>query len=201
MGFGEEFRKAYGRGTQYRAFGTADRTRLAGQLPDFFLDLLESDGWASYRDGLLWAIDPRDFEPVMNAWTFPPDFGNLVPIVRTAFGAVYALRTFTTARGTPGLSVVNLDPHIAEYSIVGPVAEKFLTESIAEEDYIKSVFREADARRAAKNVGPIAWNEMYGYEPALALGGSGKPETVRRFNMFNHHLLLSQLGELKARRY
>ena len=32
-------------------------------------------------------------------------------------------------------------------------------------------------------------------------GGSGKPETVRRVNLFNHHALLSQLTELKNRKY
>lgn len=73
-----------------------------------------------------------------------------------------------------------------------------MTKSIARDRYIKTL-HEADVQRAAKDVGPLAWDEMYGYEPALALGGSGKPETVRRFNFFNHHLLLTQLGEVKRR--
>ena len=59
----------------------------------------------------------------------------------------------------------------------------------------------ASARRAAQVVGPVASNEMYGYEPALALalGGSGKPETVRRLDLFAHHVLLSRLTPLKVR--
>ena len=75
-----------------------------------------------------------------------------------------------------------------------------LTRSIARDRYVKTL-HQADAQRAAKAVGPLGWDEMYGYEPALALGGSGDPETVRRLNIFNHDLLLSQLGELKLRKF
>jgi hypothetical protein len=199
MGFGEEFRKAYGQGVQYRAFTNADRNRLAGKVPGYLLDLWESDGWAGYRNGLLWMVDPDDFAPVLAAWNVPND-PPLIVVARTALGELFLLGSFRAPNGSLAPKVLALDPHSASYSTVGLVAEKFLTRSLADEDYLKATLQEADTKRAAEDVGPIAWNEMYGYEPALALGGSGKPDTVRRLNIFTHHLLLSQLLPLTLRR-
>ena len=199
MGFGEVFRTAYGDGVQYRAFTKADRNRLEGRVPDYLLDLWESDGWAGYRDGLLWMVDPDEFAPILAAWHVPDD-PPLITVARTAMGELFLLGSFRAPNGSLAPKVLALNPHSASYQTVGLVAEKFLTRSIANEDYLKPAMQEAETKRAAKDVGPIAWNEMYGYEPALALGGSGKPDTVRRYDIFTHHLLLSQLVPLKLRR-
>jgi hypothetical protein len=200
MGFGEVFRKAYGQGVSYRAFLKADRDRLEGRVPGYLLDLWESDGWAGYRDGLLWMVDPDEFVPVLAAWNVPND-PPLIVVARTAMGQLFLLGSnFRAPNGAPAPKVLVLNPHSASYNTVGLVAEKFLTRSIADEDFLKPAMHEAETKRAAKDVGPISWNEMYGYEPALALGGSGKADTVRRFDLFTHHLLLSQLVPLKLRK-
>jgi hypothetical protein len=198
MSFGEKFREAYGQGEQYRVFDLEEQNRLQSVVPDFLLELWKTDGWAGYRNGLLWTVDPQDFAPVVSAWKLPVKPGLVV--ARTAFGLIYMLKEFVTEQGVKGISIVGLNPHTGDYTVVGPTARRFLTESLAQPDYIKSVLWEPQAKRAAADVGPLAWDEMYGFEPALALGGSGKPETVRRYNVFNHHLLLSQLVEAKSRK-
>lgn len=124
MGFGEEFRKAYGQGKPYRAFDQVTRTRLAPTVPAYLLDLWESDGWASYRDGLLWFVDPRDFEPIVKAWRLP-EKTMLITVARTAFGELYLLGSFTADDGTSADSVLALNPHSAEYSFVGPLLSSF----------------------------------------------------------------------------
>jgi hypothetical protein len=199
MGFGEEFRRAYGQGTSYRQFDDAARSRLAPRIPDYLLALWDVDGWASYRNGLLWFVDPEDFDPVVQAWNLPEE-SPLAVVARTAFGHLYLLGKFAATDGSSVESIIALNPHIAEYSFVGPYAEQFLTRSIARDQYVRTL-HEADVRRAAKDVGTLAWNEMYGYEPALALGGSDDPANVRRLNIFTHHLLLSQLGPAKLRQF
>jgi hypothetical protein len=195
----DEFRNAYGTGTRYRAFGSADRERLASTVPAFILDLWEADGWAGYRDGLFWTCDPQEYEPVVAAWKIPES--PLLVVARTALGKLYLLGSFKTQSGGSAHGVLGLNPHTGDYSFVGQRAEKFLTISITKEDYITEALQEPEAKRAAKAVGPLAWDEMYGYEPALALGGSGKPDTVRRYNIFNHQILLSQLVAAKLRKF
>lgn len=195
----DDFRKAYGKAKQYRPFQDGDRDRLASIVPDYLLELWQADGWAGYRNGLLWTLDPHEFAPVVAAWKLPES--SLVAVARTAFGKLYLLGSAITPRGTPAPVIWGLNPHTGEYSMVGPVAEKFWTKSIAKESYITTALQEPETTRAANDVGLLAWDEMYGYEPALALGGSGKPDTVRRFNIFNHQLLLSQLVEPKLRQF
>lgn len=198
MGLGEEFRQVYGQGKQYRPCGPAEQARLEPAVPEYLLEHLKLDGWAGYRDGLLWTVDPQDFEPVVQAWKLPGK--HPIAVARTAFGSLYLLREFVTPKGTTGFAILELNPHTGDYMLVGPSARIFLTESLAQPDYFKTILREADAKRAARDQGPLAWDEMYGYEPALALGGARKPENVRRVNIFNHHLLLSQLVEAKVRK-
>lgn len=189
-----KFREAYGQGEQYRSCEPGDRSQLEGLVPDFLLELWTADGWAGYRGGLLWTVDPRDFQYVVSAWDLPRDPG--LVIARTAFGSLYMLSEFLVEEGLKEISVVEFDPHMGDYMVAGPVAKRFLVEELAKSEYIKNVLREVDVKRALHDVGPLAWDEMYGYEPALALGGSGEPEGVRRYNIFNHHLMLSQLVEV-----
>ena len=202
--FGEEFRAAYGTGVRYREFGPDDRRRLSDTVPEYLLNLWETDGWAGYRDGLLWTVDPSDFTDVVAAWNLPADLmehGPLVPVARTAFGTLYLLKYYLTAKGDLAQSVLNVDPVRGIYSVVGPWGPRFLTRTIAQEDYIEVVFDEPLARRVAVDLGGLEWNEMYAYEPALALGGSGAAETLRQVNIFAHHMFLSQAMTLRNQKY
>jgi hypothetical protein len=198
MAVDDEFRKAFGHGTQVRVCGPADEERLKSVVPEFLLELWKEDGWASYRDGLLWTVDPKDFESVVRAWKLPDR--PPIAVARTAFGSLYLLREFVTKKGTPGFAILELNPHTGHYMVVGPSAKPFLFGELAQPDYIKTVLREADAQLASKDQGPLAWDEMYGYEPALALGGSREPAHVRRVNIFAHHQLLSQLVDVELRK-
>lgn len=192
------FHDAFGEGKRYRACQPEDLQKFSF-LPEWFLKLWEQDGWAGYRNGLFWTIDPEQFAPLVELWS-PPQ-SPLFPVARTAFGTIYLLKEFRAESGNIAYSVAEIDPHTASYSIVGPGARLFITEAIAKPDYIKDVFWEPKVKRAAKDLGPLEWNEMYAFEPALALGGSGKPETVRKVNLFDHHTMLAQLGELKFVKY
>ncbi|MNE90069.1 hypothetical protein D3C80_1875430 [compost metagenome] len=44
--------------------------------------------------------------------------------------------------------------------------------------------------RAVKKYGPLAPDEMYGFEPALVLGGSSSLENLRRLKLDPHLLIL-----------
>jgi hypothetical protein len=199
MPFGEEFRASFGVGKQYRAFTSSDRQRLASTVPTYLLDLWEVDGWASYRDGLLWFVDPDDYAPVLALWNISQGTPSLtLPLVvaRTGFGNLYYLETHIAPNGSKVQEINELDPHISKYLGVGPFAEKFLTRSLAKLDYFRNVLMEPEVQQATNAVGALEWNEMYAYEPALSLGGSGRAETVRRVNIFAHHAMLSQMQQM-----
>jgi hypothetical protein len=53
-------------------------------------------------------------------------------------------------------------------------------------------------QKARKKLGPIEYDECYGFEPAIALGGPGTLSTLRRVKLREHLSLLAQLvDELK----
>jgi hypothetical protein len=199
MPFGEEFRTAYGTGKQYRPVTAADRQRLEGQVPAFLLDFWDQDGWSGYNDGLIWFVDPDEYAPVLALWDTSQSALSLTPplvVMRSAFGNLFYIETHLAPNGKPVQTLSKLDVLMSKYYTVSSFAEKYLTRTIAKPDYFPTVLMQAEVRRAIKDVGPLEWDEMYGFEPALPLGGSGAPETVRRVKIFNHHLMLSQLQQM-----
>ena len=54
--------------------------------------------------------------------------------------------------------------------------------------------------RALKKLGPLASNEMYGFEPALALGGLCDLKNLRKVDAVTHLVMLAQFGERKLMR-
>ena len=54
--------------------------------------------------------------------------------------------------------------------------------------------------RALKALGPLARDEMYGFEPALALGGKADLRNLRKVKAVEHLVMLAQLGELQIMR-
>jgi hypothetical protein len=52
-------------------------------------------------------------------------------------------------------------------------------------------------KKALKKLGPLHPDEMYGFEPALAVGGTSKIENLVKVKMIEHLILLSQLTEIE----
>src|SRR5262245_45922593 len=130
MSFGEEFRAAYRQGEQYRAFGPEEQRRLEHLVPEFLRELWRSDGWAGYRNGLLWTVDPQEFQPIVNVWNLPGT--PPIAVARTAFGSLYLLREFVFQnQDGKGFAILELNPHTGDYMLVGPTADLFLTEGLA----------------------------------------------------------------------
>ena len=50
-------------------------------------------------------------------------------------------------------------------------------------------------KKVLKKLGRLSPDEMYGFEPALALGGTAKLENLAKVKAVEHLIILSQLGE------
>lgn len=64
----EHFLKAFGPAIDKREVPAASVERYRGKLPDQLLAYWEEHGWCGYADGLLWTVDPQEYEPVAKAW-------------------------------------------------------------------------------------------------------------------------------------
>ncbi|HWN68391.1 MAG TPA: T6SS immunity protein Tdi1 domain-containing protein [Haliangium sp.] len=180
------FHDRHGPGEKYRDLDEEATQRLAARLPAEVLELLRTDGLCSYGGQLFFTVDDKDFEAARLAWL--PGFPQVAVFARNAFGDLFLW---------DGNTIQVLMPHIGR---VGPAAyniTRFFDETLTSPSFIKDNLLRSEVAKAAEHAGRLEWDEMYGYEPTLALGGSGRVDTIRRFKVNEHQVLLSQLQPLR----
>ncbi|NWL79547.1 GAD-like domain protein [Pseudomonas taiwanensis] len=167
-------------------------------LPPVLLDYWKDEGWAGYANGLLWTVNPDDFEHIKDAWlqgTSLESFDKFHVIARSAFGNLYLCGERT------GRCVSIICIHNEILALKNRLKPKTLT---AQNVTIQSLFGSSEPNdfdysdihgrqlfdRAVKKYGPLEPDEMYGFEPALVLGGSSVLENLHRLKLDPHLLIL-----------
>ncbi|WP_449432739.1 GAD-like domain-containing protein [Pseudomonas putida] len=167
-------------------------------LPPVLLEYWRKEGWAGYANGLLWTVNPDDLEHLKDAWlkgTPLELFDRFHVIARSAFGNLYLCGERT------GRSVSIICNHNEILALKNRLTPKTLS---AQNVTIQSLFGASDPddfdnsdsngkllfNRALKKYGPLAPDEMYGFEPALILGGSHSLENLQRLKLDPHLLIL-----------
>lgn len=180
----EDFKHEYGSPENCVTPGEDVFRTYEGALPKELLAHWREVGWCSYGKGLLWVVDPMQFSDVIDDWV---DLGDTKPLVflRTAFAHLYfwhngSVYSVDVLRGS--LSEVTKGIGIMFTLLCDPeIKEKILRASLFE--------------KALPLLGAPARDECYGFEPALALGGPGTLETIRRVKIREHLGILAQLME------
>ncbi|MCY1297436.1 GAD-like domain protein [compost metagenome] len=174
--------------------------KWSDKLPPVLMDYWREEGWASYRGGLLWTVDPEHYESVKDAWLEDTPFSILDKfhvVARSAFGDLFLCGEST------GRSVTIVTLHSEILALPKNLKKKSLSEANSS---IQSFFgsRRPESfdykdtsgkllfERAKKKYGPLAPDEMYGFEPALVLGGSATLKNLRRLKLDPHLLILRE---------
>lgn len=156
--------------------------KYEGKLPPELLDLWREVGWCSYGNGLLWVINPDQFTDVMDEWIdFDP--ADAPVFLRTAFGHLYLWHDGY---------VYSLDVHSGSGSRVTPKVERMFT-LLCDPELQEKILRRSLFEEARQLLGPPDRDECYAFEPALALGGPGTVDTVRRVKVREHLSILAQI--------
>jgi hypothetical protein len=172
--------------------------RFKGKLPDQMLAYWAEHGWCGYADGLFWTVNPEDYEPVLDAWLRGTSFvadDALHIIARTAFGhlLIWGEKSgFTLQLFAPGSYVVTQEVARQKEDLELAAQTFFFVQE-------KRPF-EIDGRfkPAKQRLGRLNRDEMYGFVPALALGGSADVTHLEKVKAVEHLVLLAQLDELKV---
>ena len=172
--------------------------RFKGKLPDQMLAYWAEHGWCGYADGLFWTVNPEDYEPVLDAWLRGTSFvadDALHIIARTAFGhlLIWGEKSgFTLQLFAPGSYVVTQEVARQKEDLELAAQTFFFVQE-------KRPF-EIDGRfkPAKQRLGRLNRDEMYGFVPALALGGSDDVSHLEKVKAVEHLVLLAQLDELKV---
>lgn len=198
----EYFIGKFGEPTHRTAVSTDSIERWRGRLPDQLLTYWQQEGWCGYGDGLFWTVDPDDYEDIIEEWLEDTPLGGLDSfhvIARSAFGKLFAC----------GEKVGPVVTVACPLHVIVALARELHAKSPAELDFdLRNFFAGKTRRtcdmttdhdgylfeRALKKLGPLAPDEMYALEPALAAGGTIALENLARVKLDPHLTILRQLA-------
>jgi hypothetical protein len=180
------FRETFGPGDRYRDFDDADEKRLADRLPEAMRDILRADGWCSYKDQVLWLCDPDDWKTAARAWFDGAPAAQV--LARTGFGDLVVwdgeIIWFVLVHEATAMSTVD-------------DGDWFFSKTITARDLAPRSYLPKRVRAAREAAGPLAWDEMYTYEPALALGGDPETSRVQRVKAREALVMLAGLAPIQ----
>lgn len=172
---------------------TIDRYR--GKLPDQLLAYWQEYGWCGYADGLFWTVNPQEYEPALEAWIGDTPFMEQDAyhvIARSAFGKLYlwgeetgeTLTVFTPA------SICFASPPDDDIDRDFEMRLFFGGLSLDSND-VEGFFAPA-----LQKLGRLAHDDMYGFVPAPALGGTLTLACLEKVKAVEHLVFIAQLAPL-----
>lgn len=179
----KQFEKKHGRPAQCVKPPAATLKAYAGKLPDELLQYWKETGWCAYSDGLLWTVNPDDYKAVLAEWLEKPT--GAYAFVRSAFGHII----YWDGENAQLLDV--LDGVVAELAFSMNLTFNAV---LCEDSYLDAVLKRDLFEEALPKLGPPARDECYGFHPAIALGGPGTADTLRKVKLREHLALLAQVA-------
>lgn len=170
-------------------------------MPSSLLEYWSEEGWSGFAQGLFWIVNPDDFEDVLAEWlvgTPLEKIDRFHVIARTAFGKLYLWGEKTG----PSAEIVASDHSIlcVERDLRNPVKNLDLALrgffSGSDPTYADALDEDGKPlfQRALQNLGPLRSDEMYGFEPALVVGGKARIENLRIVKVHEHLGMLRQMA-------
>jgi hypothetical protein len=191
------FLENFGPATDRQEVPQSSLIRYKNRLPKQLLDYWQEHGWCGYAQGLLWTVNPREYENILSDLLAEGPFDQdekCHVIARGAFGVLYVW-------GEKSGHCINISTYAARYR---KFSSKFTGEKI---DFGVQVFFSSlqpgynDVvglfQPALDKLGKLSSSEMYGLVPALALGGSMELENLHKLPTIEHLEFLSQLAPLQ----
>lgn len=149
-----------------------------GQLPPALIELWRTHGLGWYGGGRVALVDPGTWMPALQTW-FGSDVTS-VPFAVTSFGHVYH---YDRVDGRDRIQC--LDPHFQHNAIVAEDGAAFFTEHLTGSTSHLADLR--DLHKAARDAqGELATDEVYYFEPILALGGQVNLDNLHKGNGPEH---------------
>ncbi|WP_028451149.1 GAD-like domain-containing protein [Chitinilyticum aquatile] len=174
-----------------------------GKLPNTVLQLWQLYGWSAWGNGRLWLVNPADWDEDMELFLEPTglleqDAWHV--LARSAFGDFYLWgeKSGPAVRVKCNYGQIYPDDCSADIAEIGMerVAQLwFRTLSYSYCDQKDEHGQNGGFDYALKHLGPLDHDMLYGFVPALALGGPLKFENLQKLNAHVHLQILASLAE------
>lgn len=193
------FINEFGEATTFRSVSSDQIKKWQGKLPELLLTYWQSEGWSSYYNGLFTIVDPDDYEDVVDAWlkdTYLKEIDIFHAIAISGFGNVYLCGektgrcvTISPIFNTLFVETKHLKRQQTQKNLNISIESLFIVSDI--EGYNKKGLFE----KAVKKWGSLGKNEIFGFEPALILGGEFDIKYIQKVDARIHLSLLAQLED------
>lgn len=198
-------RRGFGPAVHARPVSPAMLDEYRGKLPAKLLQYWQEVGLAGYADGLFWMTDPGEYSQVIEAWLINTEYhgrDKYHVIGRSAFGTldIWGQATGTSLKIVANAGMIfpsdktRLMREGAENSLIENWIATRKREALDEEDEQNIPLFE----RAVERLGALQSDEMYGFVPALAMGGPCRLDHLKRVKATEHLLFLALLDTPKV---
>ena len=160
--------------------------KYRNQVPEELVQIWEEDGLGTFLDGYFKVINPDDYIDFVKETYFDGDI--VIPIFLTALGDIvtWEKNTFVTALEYKSENIQVLIAGFDHFI-------KFYNHEIILEELDMALFD-----KAVKRLGPLEYDECFGFVPILPLGGKKDVDHMDKVKIREHLVLLVQFtGGLK----
>lgn len=179
--------------------------KFRGKLPDQLLAYWQEYGWCGYAKGLFWTVDPDEWEDVLEDWIGETPFMErdaYYVIARSAFGelVLWGTRTGQSLKIVPsyGWAIPAVDVEKFQRRGADRSLQLFFG-STSKDSYDLNDLKDRPLfEQALARLGPLDHDTMYGFVPALALGGQPTVDCLQKLDARVHLSILSQVTELQV---
>ena len=155
--------------------------KYASALPPELLKVWRDYGFGTLLDGCLKIINPDEYQDLLRDTYALSD--SAIPVFATAFAG---LLTWEKGRY---LRFVNYQSGTFEGVAAGL---KFFWGDLADGVFNDRFLELTQYREAVQALGPLQFDECFGYAPLLGLGGSRRVEHLRKYKLREHIALSAQ---------
>ncbi|WP_268800130.1 GAD-like domain-containing protein [Pseudomonas huanghezhanensis] len=171
--------------------------RYRGKLPNQLLEYWAEHGWCGYGNGIFWLVNPQEYEGVVASWiegTKLEERDTYHLIARGAFGDLYLWgeKTGFSLKITSVFSRCVIHDFEITSEEMDRELQGFIVSRNVDSNDVEDLFNPT-----RRKLGTLRHDEMYGFVPALMLGGEPTLDQVEKVKAVEHLILLSQLSELE----
>jgi len=192
----EYFLETLGPAMGRREVPLSSLNKYADKLPEQLLKQWSEYGWSGYAEGLFWTVNPAEYQEMIRSWLDDsgiPDSHFYNVVARSAFGELYLWHEHAgnwLELSAPYARFHATKPALGRHCFNDEIALFFATQDRESND-LEDLFEQA-----LKTLGPLQPDEMYGFVPALALGGPADLKHLQKVKTIEHLTFLSQLAPL-----
>lgn len=182
------FIEKFGEATSSIEVNKTSIEKWTGVLPDVLLNYWRLEGWASYKNGLFSLVDPDIYEDILDFWlegTSLDENDAYHVIAQNGFGGLYVFgeKTGRNITISPCNSRIIFNknkskrksPEVLAWDIKGLIGSVKPEMIDLEDERGVGIFD-----RAVKLLGPLNYDEIFGFDTALALGGGSNLKNIKK---------------------